>query len=523
MFYTRRILSAIFCLSVSAVFADCTTSAPNGHTVDGASLWPDMPTQSPQTATDCNIDQFAWNNFLYLAGDDGGGHPRFMALAPWYDAMPASGKPAAPNKYTPLQAGQMLDQLNKGQAGDGFHLLDVAGKTVTYDIRVNDAIVDYVAQSGMYSKGAISRAAAEFKADPLKGGIWLPPNGKDSASALEIKTAWRNYGSNGGDCPADIMHCEQDSGGTWWGLVGMHFVQKTPSHGEMIWASFEHVANAPDCGTGGSYPVAKNPGQLNANKNIPALADKTGWSLFNYSTYGGDGKTCAYPQAGGGGNPQCLTNPNPSGDKKTWVPVNVCRTDQLPPAGGCASATDNLQIASCLNNSVQGSLSGKWKNYELVGAEYVHWGVSGAGAPLVGCWNFKDGTNSLSCITHPPYAENIVNYNSVARVGTLDLANATMETWMQKNISLATAGGTWTQQDCLSCHQPTTAIYQGDMSHLFDRAQQFGDVDAGPIWNQADAQHKCPAVCQGVGGKWNGQWTTTVPGQMSVCGCVQDK
>ncbi len=41
-------------------------------------------------------------------------------------------------------------------------------------------------------------------------------------------------------------------------------------------------------------------------------------------------------------------------------------------------------------------------------------------------------------------------------------------------------------------------------------------VDAGPIWNQKDAESKCPNVCSGL--KWNGQWTTTQEGVMSVCG-----
>ncbi len=44
------------------------------------------------------------------------------------------------------------------------------------------------------------------------------------------------------------------------------------------------------------------------------------------------------------------------------------------------------------------------------------------------------------------------------------------------------------------------------------------DVDAGPIWNQEDAQRKCPQVCQP--GSWTGQWRTLVAGQRSVCGCV---
>ncbi len=45
------------------------------------------------------------------------------------------------------------------------------------------------------------------------------------------------------------------------------------------------------------------------------------------------------------------------------------------------------------------------------------------------------------------------------------------------------------------------------------------DVDAGPIWNQADAEKKCPATCADAKGVWNGQWKTTEPGEMSVCGC----
>lgn len=42
-------------------------------------------------------------------------------------------------------------------------------------------------------------------------------------------------------------------------------------------------------------------------------------------------------------------------------------------------------------------------------------------------------------------------------------------------------------------------------------------VEAGAIWNQADAQRKCPEVAKANGGTWNGQWRTTVPGRMSVC------
>lgn len=45
------------------------------------------------------------------------------------------------------------------------------------------------------------------------------------------------------------------------------------------------------------------------------------------------------------------------------------------------------------------------------------------------------------------------------------------------------------------------------------------DFPAGPIWSNADAQDKCPATCKPVVRTWNGQWTTTQPGVMSVCAC----
>ncbi len=42
--------------------------------------------------------------------------------------------------------------------------------------------------------------------------------------------------------------------------------------------------------------------------------------------------------------------------------------------------------------------------------------------------------------------------------------------------------------------------------------------EAGPIWNNGDANGKCPAVCA-PNMRWTGQWRTTVPNRMSVCEC----
>lgn len=42
-------------------------------------------------------------------------------------------------------------------------------------------------------------------------------------------------------------------------------------------------------------------------------------------------------------------------------------------------------------------------------------------------------------------------------------------------------------------------------------------VSAGPIWNDVDAQRKCPGVCGRDG--WDGNWKTVEMGRNSVCRC----
>lgn len=48
------------------------------------------------------------------------------------------------------------------------------------------------------------------------------------------------------------------------------------------------------------------------------------------------------------------------------------------------------------------------------------------------------------------------------------------------------------------------------------------NVNAGPIWNQRDAELKCPVVGFAVGGRWTGAWRTVREGQMSVCEISQN-
>jgi hypothetical protein len=46
------------------------------------------------------------------------------------------------------------------------------------------------------------------------------------------------------------------------------------------------------------------------------------------------------------------------------------------------------------------------------------------------------------------------------------------------------------------------------------------NLPAGPIRDDADAAGQCRRVCGTQGGCATGEWVTTVPGEMSVCGCI---
>lgn len=64
----------------------------------------------------------------------------------------------------------------------------------------------------------------------------------------------------------------------------------------------------------------------------------------------------------------------------------------------------------------------------------------------------------------------------------------------------------------------TISLLMAFMSQFISVPTYAGDwVNAGPIWNDADAQRKCPQTCGKNG--WDGAWKTTRPGKMSVCSC----
>lgn len=197
------------------------------------------------------------------------------------------------------------------------------------------------------------------------------------------------------------------------GLVGFHLVINTQLHPEFVWATFEHVNNAPDCTNPQPTPAA-------------------GWSFLS-----NDCATCLQKN-GINGCSQCnFNNPGavpPGGPGITGTPNNVCRvyhdgTDPGSTTGGNNNDTNRFNIDT-LNSQIAGFLSqlpsdspmSVWKNYTLVAGLWTNGGVG-------------SGVND-------------------AQRGSLEAANTTMETFFQQP-----------SQNCFTCHayDPTQPL---GVSHI---------------------------------------------------------
>jgi hypothetical protein len=429
-----------------AAQALCNGAFSDGTSIDVAS--PAFLADVPGSQQFCDFHTFAWNQFLYFTN----GSPQFLSMAPWYNLLQQDGAPPPgpyPGGSTALQGGK----LDKQQAGDADQLLDVAGAAALYDIRVNQAYYDSLVSQNLYSYALYSAACA-----PSNGActnlLWLPPNASTTGASVEIKTAWRDF-RTAAACPSGAFFCVGRLA-----LVGLHLVQKTATHGEWIWASFEHAANAPDCAPGSDSPIA------------PLSPLGTPWSFFDPKTAPPSvmtSKTCSVVAP-----PQCNTDPQTGSG---WKAVNICRTDPIP-AGGASPANCAVKTAppgqhlpndqannpgnvACLNATLLPQRSGVWQNYKLVGTLWTRGTMKPTQDFRVQV--FQTQVQGL------PYVE---------PVGFPHLANTTMETFLQNgSTGYDPIQSNATKAGCFNCHNlpsfATPTFSQLDLSHVVSKFDEL--------------------------------------------------
>lgn len=311
--------------------------------------------------------------------------------------------------------------VEQGQAGDQSVLeaqTTANGSLVYYATMVNDVYAYFL--TGV-KDGAITATQFPTSSTDLTNIINFatahgkpnPPFPDPNALAVEVKSSWvvaaglpnlSSYITMNATIPTYSPAAPPPPGTATMNttgqqtvqlaLVGMHVVGSTFSHPEMVWATFEHMANAPRAGY--SY--------INTSNATISVAQNTAanWVF------------CANGASGGFNNALMSFSGPPANQisESTSAGIGPSNTLREFPFGiNPSNASSNTQVIST-NNAVRGMIiSGDLRaNYILTGATWV----AGGGPPSTGLQvgtnqmsnatmeTYQQGTNCFACHTDPP-------------------------------------------------------------------------------------------------------------------------
>ena len=289
----------------------------------------------PGNPVNCDFHQWSWNAFLWLT-QDVKGVPRFLRF-------PADGIEVRPGILSALigRSPQARTLAIVQQAGPDGIMVDLQGRAIYYSIHSNSTFGDFIKQNGL--------------TDPAKLRAF-DPNKSFPVGTLTLKAAWKVV-APGEDVSTFYTRAAQIALLTTRNgkitvsrrtklakvaLVGFHIAGAVNGHPEMIWATFEHVRNAPDL----PEPV---------NTMAPdAPVSKENFTFYKANTPFRD---CNINSAGAG-----ALKLNEA--RQTLSPVTqVCRI--IPSGGGSANNVGNIKS---MNDSVHSQLKDVFNNYFEVGA-----------------------------------------------------------------------------------------------------------------------------------------------------------
>lgn len=334
----------------------------------------------------------------------------------------------------------------------GQPLIDVNGNWIVFERRLNSVEQTYIQSNGLDTisgqKAFVEKGGKVYFTageDPKSGNAHT---GNGAVGAIEMKSAWRIISDDEAsqyytstallDVPADMVFdsdepiCKE----VLVGLVGMHIMQKNPVRGSLkadwVWASFEHVDNA---------PLSSDPADPTDWESYGKYADSvcpvdlTAQAGKSYSLYNADCESCGNnmpPEKG-------------SDEKFFWqsTPPYAARYLNEDSYGTqVVQCAKEYYLTSALNTKWQAELTeigSVFANYKLLSAQ---WG--GNLEPLPGeFWR-----NAI-----PDF-----------------LANTTMETYIQTDtINIQDGKMKSGPSSCIGCHSFGTLAYKdGEKSYNAD-------------------------------------------------------
>jgi len=374
---------------------------------------PHPPSEVASSETFCDFYQFSWQWFLAQVSPADPAKPNGERVFEAQNrvVVPAGGtnqcaKSGVSGRAAAVHALSIRtikpNDFEQGQA-DGSPLYDQSGNVLYYSM--------------WYSPAECQATAAGF-----------------TTGTMEIKAAWRvlpaadpTYFTMDATVPVVSASGATSTKNVVLGLVGFHLVNWTSQHPEMIWASFEHKADAPLCA--GTSPTPAGGWSLTSGAAAACLA-------ANPSPNGQLPAACASFDLN---HAPAATPPLPT----SGTPDQVCElfkdgTDSGTAVNGNdnaanALAIDQLNLAlvgpgGLLSKQPAGSAMTVWANYRMVGGLWTKGGQASGTPPPV------------------PSMQGPANTASPQR-GSLELANVTLETYEQ--------GPTSYVPNCFGCHNYT--------------------------------------------------------------------
>ena len=319
-------------------------------------------------------------------------------------------------------------------------LIDRAGNYILNEVRMNPVEVNQIVENGWYSAQNLDKfnntdnpftlmcSALEPEGIyPYPGFSQLPCSANKSEGTIELKAAWMVFPDHVPDelrskyytttRTFDVKTPENVDGKTTkvtvpLGLVGFHIVQKTSQQG-WIWATFEHIDNAPD------------------DKSLPTSR--------NYNLYASDCQNCERnkpnaqePYLWRTTFPHAVTK-TANGEIAKQIPSQITRLVPIPPIAQSLNSKWREKLAEKVPNSI-------WQNYQLIGVQWLE-------NPFIP-YNLKERG------VRPELKEREVKPNL--------LANVTLEPYIQKEDS------------CIACHTraqlPMPGNVPADFSFLMNNS-----------------------------------------------------
>ena len=417
------------------------TPTPTPVTCPASASWvtsPSQPDFSVDPSDHCGFYQYAWQSFLYLTSPSGGpGSPaNFETWETIDEVFPSTsttlkasttGKTFSllDKRFKSARKRVLRQRINKHdfsldatssqiggedqQAGSKGILVDQAGNITYYEQFFDPTAVNFFDACTLTTKACWTAPGAS--------GLRFP-NG-----SIELKVSWRPLWKTTPNVETFYTipgsPVQNAAGQTvtpdFFGLVGFHLVYSIPNHPELVWATFEHVANSPD----GPCTNGQNTcGQLPAGF--------TGWSYNNCKS-----TSCT------GINTWPSPVPSPIPNAQVFLNYPQGNIASITDAAGVSGAT-NIALLNALNSSMLSVLpaGSVWRNYTQLGAIWTFNGSTGGALPAVSVFSSTGTQNTNANV-----------------VGSTFLANATMETFTQfPNPIPSPYPSPAPVQSCFTCH-----------------------------------------------------------------------